>query len=223
MLQNDAVAPQFKDSAVMVARLAPQDYHRYHFPLGGTVGKTWTIEGEYYTVNPAAVNIQTISVFSQNKRTVTLVQNDVVGDYAIVCVGATNVASITHFTNEGDVVATGDEFGYFAFGGSTLVVLFSRDAEKGMGSATNLFDADLVKGSKATLETYVHVNEHVGGFREDGTDTTSAPAVASGDDGKDDWNPDDDEDDGTNGAASNHGLAPAAVAGLVVGLTLAHL
>ena len=37
--------------AVAIFRLAPQDYHRFHSPVDGTIGKMTYISGEYYTVN----------------------------------------------------------------------------------------------------------------------------------------------------------------------------
>lgn len=43
----------------------------------------------------------------------------------------------------------GDELGYFAFGGSTVIVLFKKDTIK--------FDNDLVVNSKKPIETLVHV------------------------------------------------------------------
>jgi phosphatidylserine decarboxylase len=50
LLQRTDLNPDFENAAVMVARLAPQDYHRFHFPLGGRVGETWAVEGTRYSV-----------------------------------------------------------------------------------------------------------------------------------------------------------------------------
>ncbi len=32
-----------------------QDYHRWHWPLSGTVGKRWQLGDALYTVNPEAI------------------------------------------------------------------------------------------------------------------------------------------------------------------------
>ena len=53
------------NSSLCIFRLAPQDYHRFHSPVDGKIGKITTIEGEYYTVNPQAVR-SPISIFSEN-------------------------------------------------------------------------------------------------------------------------------------------------------------
>jgi len=37
--------------ALCIFRLAPQDYHRFHSPVDGTIGGMTYISGEYYTVN----------------------------------------------------------------------------------------------------------------------------------------------------------------------------
>lgn len=44
-------------SSIAIFRLAPADYHRYHHGVGPAVcGPTKHVDGEYYTVNPQAVN-----------------------------------------------------------------------------------------------------------------------------------------------------------------------
>jgi len=51
-------------------------------------------------------------------------------------------------------VEKGGELGYFAFGGSTCVVLFRR--------GTVVFDEDLVVNSSKPIETLIRVGESVG-------------------------------------------------------------
>ena len=53
-LLGDAYKDQverFSGGALVIFRLAPQDYHRFHSPVDGTVGPMTYIAGEYYTVN----------------------------------------------------------------------------------------------------------------------------------------------------------------------------
>ena len=64
------------------------------------------------------------------------------------------VGSIKTTVEEGQEVKRGDEFGYFAFGGSTIVVLFER--------GTVEWDEDLVINGKASLETLVRVGMGIG-------------------------------------------------------------
>jgi phosphatidylserine decarboxylase len=69
---------------------------------------------------------------------------------AFVAIGALLVGSIQFTVEEGQKVKRGDELGYFAYGGSTIIVVFPK------GLIT--FDDDLVVNSKKKLETLVKVN-----------------------------------------------------------------
>lgn len=71
-----------------------------------------------------------------------------------VCIGAMMVGSIKTTVLEGQEVKRGDEFGYFAFGGSTIVVLF--------GPRLVEWDEDLLINGKASLETLVRVGMGIG-------------------------------------------------------------
>lgn len=44
-------AEKYVGGALAIFRLAPQDYHRFHSPVEGTIGSMTYIAGEYYTVN----------------------------------------------------------------------------------------------------------------------------------------------------------------------------
>jgi phosphatidylserine decarboxylase len=45
-------ASEYEGGSLAIFRLAPQDYHRYHSPVDGVMGKEDYITGQYYTVNP---------------------------------------------------------------------------------------------------------------------------------------------------------------------------
>ncbi len=64
------------------------------------------------------------------------------------------VGSIGSTVKEGDEVKRGDELGWFAFGGSTVVLLFERGALR--------WDEDLLQNSRASIETLVKMGMHVG-------------------------------------------------------------
>ncbi|KAJ3066556.1 hypothetical protein HK102_007627, partial [Quaeritorhiza haematococci] len=128
-------------------------YHRFHMPVDGVVGPTKTIEGEYYTVNPMAVRT-TVDVYTENIRTVTFVDSPQFGKVAYVCVGAMMVGSICLTSHEGQVVKRMDEHGYFAFGGSTILLLFEPNMIQ--------FDKDLIENSLQNLETLVKVGNQIG-------------------------------------------------------------
>ena len=81
------------------------------------------IDGALFTVNPIAVRCN-INIYTENKREVSEIFTEAFGTVMLVAVGATIVGSIHHLTEPGAYVTKGDEHGYFAFGGSTVLLLF---------------------------------------------------------------------------------------------------
>ncbi|AQK98088.1 Phosphatidylserine decarboxylase proenzyme 3 [Zea mays] len=154
LLGTSAHSNALSNGSLVIFRLAPQDYHRFHVPVSGTVEKFVEIPGCLYTVNPIAVNSKYCNVFTENKRVVSMISTSEFGKVAFVAIGATMVGSITFLKKEGDYVRKGDEFGYFSFGGSTVICVFEKDAIQ--------FDADLVANSERSLETLVSVGMTLG-------------------------------------------------------------
>uniref|UniRef100_A0A6N2KIN9 Phosphatidylserine decarboxylase proenzyme 2 n=1 Tax=Salix viminalis TaxID=40686 RepID=A0A6N2KIN9_SALVM len=144
----------FADGTLVIFRLAPQDYHRFHSPVSGTIEKFVEIPGCLYTVNPIAVNSKYCNVFTENKREVSIISTAHFGKVAFVAIGATMVGSITFSKKAGDHVKKGDELGYFSFGGSTVICVFEKDAIE--------IDEDLLANSARSLETLVTVGMKLG-------------------------------------------------------------
>ncbi|THG96606.1 hypothetical protein EW026_g5254 [Hermanssonia centrifuga] len=121
---------RYHGGAVGIFRLAPQDYHRFHSPVDGVIGKMTYISGEYYTVNPQAVRTA-LDVYGENVRKIVPIDSPQFGRVMAVCVGAMMVGSIETTVEQGEHVKRGQEFGYFAFGEyspcySTMQLLTTR-------------------------------------------------------------------------------------------------
>jgi len=153
LLKDDALAKEYSGGSLVIARLAPQDYHRFHSPVSGTLGKFTPYTGTYYTVNPIAIR-DTIDVYTENKRQRVTIKSPEFGDVIYITVGATMVGSIVYTAKEGQTVKKGDELGYFAFGGSTVLVLFKK--------GTINFDEDLKVNSMKPIETLVKIGSRLG-------------------------------------------------------------
>ncbi|MCO5590555.1 hypothetical protein L7F22_044526 [Adiantum nelumboides] len=154
LLGDEVLANDFEGGSLAIFRLAPQDYHRFHMPINGVIGKNIMIPGHLYTVNPIAVNSKYCNVFTDNKRVVNVIISREFGKVAFVAIGATMVGSINFTKNEGDRVKKGDEFGYFSFGGSTVICVFQKGAID--------FDEDLIANSERSLETLVFMGMSLG-------------------------------------------------------------
>ncbi|OAQ23598.1 hypothetical protein K457DRAFT_83198, partial [Linnemannia elongata AG-77] len=158
LLRNPVLASQFEGGSIALFRLAPQDYHRFHSPVKGIVlEEAVKIGGGYATVNPMAVNNEDVDVFTENVRKVTVIGMDsVVEKCVFVSIGALLVGSIelTGAKSAGTRLEKGDELGYFAYGGSTCILLFQPGSVR--------FDEDLVATSLKGLETLVKMGERIG-------------------------------------------------------------
>ncbi|KAH3677565.1 hypothetical protein WICPIJ_008972 [Wickerhamomyces pijperi] len=153
LLGLESLPSHWDNCSIAVFRLAPQDYHRFHSPVSGVVGKPRLIEGEYYTVNPMAIRSD-LDVFGENVRVVIPIQTEKFGIVFVVSVGAMLVGSTVLSVKEGDHVERADELGYFKFGGSTIITIFK--------TGCMVFDHDLTENSKEKIETLVRVGMSVG-------------------------------------------------------------
>jgi phosphatidylserine decarboxylase len=145
-LNNAELAKKYMDGSLVIIRLAPADYHRYHFPLSGSVSPNTKIDGNYYSVNPLALRKMT-EIFCLNKREYTVVTNPLFGNVVMAEVGATMVGSMVQ-------TYSGDEKGYFKFGGSTVVLLFEKNKIR--------IDDDLLINTLKGYETSVKKGERIG-------------------------------------------------------------
>ena len=150
-LDDKILAEKYKDGTLLIIRLAPPDYHRYHFPVSGRITHSKKIEGDYYSVSPAAIKRNT-EIFWLNKREYTLISTNLFGDVVMSEVGATMVGTIVQ-TYKSINVVKGEEKGYFKFGGSTVVLLFEKGKIK--------VDQDLLQNSKKGIETAVNMGERI--------------------------------------------------------------
>ena len=147
------LAKRYEGGSMLLSRLCPVDYHRFHFPCAGKAGIPRLINGWLYSVNPIAL-ITRPTIFWENKRVVTSLESNNFGQVQVVEVGATMVGSISQTFMPEEQVAKGEEKGYFAFGGSSVVILFEKDRIR--------FDPDLLENTANGYETYARFGERVG-------------------------------------------------------------
>jgi phosphatidylserine decarboxylase len=152
-LGDEALAAKFAGGSMLISRLCPVDYHRFHFPVAGMPTEPRLLNGWLYSVSPIALR-RNLAYLWENKRMVTLVDSPVFGEMAVCEIGATMVGSIFQTFLPGRAVAKGEEKGLFKFGGSCVVTLFQPGRIR--------LDADLVEQTAAGLETYARMGERLG-------------------------------------------------------------
>ena len=148
LLGDAALAAKYADGSLVLSRLCPVDYHRFHFPAAGTPGETRLIEGPLFSVSPIALR-ERLSYLWTNKRTITPLRTERFGTVLLIEIGATCVGTIRQTFKPGSPVAKGAEKGYFAFGGSSTITLFEPGAVK--------LEADLAENSARQTELYAKV------------------------------------------------------------------
>ena len=143
LLADADLAAELADCHFATIYLAPYNYHRLHMPLDGTLEQTIFVPGRLYSVN-ARTAATVPGLYAVNERLVCQF-NSPRGRFAMVLVGAMNVASIsTAWCGEitppgnGEVqhqyfsgtnipkLSQGDYMGHFNMG-STVVLLGPHD------------------------------------------------------------------------------------------------
>lgn len=150
---DEALAREFAGGAMLISRLCPVDYHRFHFPIAGRPAEPRLIQGALYSVSPVALR-RRLEYLVENKRMLTLIEAPDFGRVAMVEIGATNVGTIRQTHVPDRAAKKGEEKGLFAFGGSCVVTIFRR--------GRLAFDADLLEQSARQRETYARMGDRMG-------------------------------------------------------------
>ena len=153
LIQDDEIAKEYNGGVCLVLRLCPTDYHRLHFIDNGTIKASNKVPGNYYSVNPTALE-RVPKLYCQNKREWSVFRSKNFGDIIHVEVGATCVGSIIQSYTPNQKVKKGDEKCYFKFGGSTTIVFFKKN--------TITIDDDILLQSSFGFETKVNMGEKIG-------------------------------------------------------------
>ena len=151
LLQNDFLAKRYCGGYCLIFRLEVDDYHRYCYIDNGIKTDNTFIAGELHTVNPIA--LARYNIYKRNSREYTVLHTEHFGDVVQVEVGAMMVGRIVNHHGE-CAFFRGQEKGKFEFGGSTIVMLFSKD--------TIVPDRDILVNSSEGIETVVKYGEKIG-------------------------------------------------------------
>jgi len=155
LLGDAELAASYAQGTLVLSRLCPVDYHRFHFPVAGVPGEPRLLNGPLYSVNPMALR-RNLAYLWQNRRMLTALETERFGRVLLIEIGATNVGSIVQTFSPGQPVARGAEKGFFKFGGSSTITLFQPGQVK-------LAD-DLIANSARQRELYARMGEGMAGL-----------------------------------------------------------
>jgi len=142
---NTEDAQPFVGGTVYQAFLSPQDYHRWHAPIDGTITKAVVLPGTYYAVLPddgapagddleegdphgAIIRSQPWLTVAAT-RALIFIKNPTLGLVCFIGVGMVEVSTCEVTVQAGQEVAIGDELGMFHFGGSSHAVIFGPQVD----------------------------------------------------------------------------------------------
>ena len=136
---DSAYRDEFAGGVLTHTFLDVHDYHRYHFPVSGTIREvtmipqddavggwvTWDPEKKLYKLPADVPGWQMIET-----RGCVIVETDEYGLVALLPVGMSQVSSVNFedTVQVGAEVKKGDMLGYFLFGGSDFIMIFQNQA-----------------------------------------------------------------------------------------------
>ncbi len=156
LLGSSELAERYARGSIVLSRLCPVDYHRFHFPLAGTPSAPQRIAGALASVSPYCLRDR-LSWLWSNKRDLTVLHTEQAGDVLLLPIGATGVGSILQTYTPDARVEKGAEQGYFAFGGSTVMSFYLPDRVQ--------IAEDLLENTARGYETYARQGDVLGQIR----------------------------------------------------------
>ncbi len=131
LLADSPYAEKFNGGIFTHSFLKVTDYHRYHTPVAGIVrevknipANTWVTEER--KPDGSIENTDDVGFQFQHTRGYIIIES-VVGFVAVIPIGMGHISSVNLTVEEGTYLEKGDEFGYFGFGGSDIIMLFQQD------------------------------------------------------------------------------------------------
>ncbi|MBD3273566.1 phosphatidylserine decarboxylase [Candidatus Dependentiae bacterium] len=152
-IKDKFLSDKYEGGQMLIFRLAPPDYHRYHFPFDCFASDYKVINGVLESVNPIAYK-SGVQPLYENERQLIKLKSDSFGDVLFVVVGAMLVGKIIHTYKPNKEHKKGEEFGYFEFGGSSIVMLFEKDKikikQKFLDNSANGYETQVLMGQVIT-------------------------------------------------------------------------
>lgn len=154
LLRDQKLAARYAGGTALLLRLTVSDYHRYAYVDHGLRSSYRRIPGVLNTVNPAAACRKPI--YKENTREYSLLRSRSFGTVLMMEIGALMVGRIVnhHKAYTSLEVTRGQEKGYFAFGGSSILLLFQP------GSVS--IRKDILRNTALDVETKVKMGAPMG-------------------------------------------------------------
>ncbi len=153
LLDNSPYGNSFANGTFVHYFLGPYSYHRFHVPVSGIVKECRPVQGlTFLEVNiptegpskgqfDAPDNAENGYEFLQSRGIITIDTTSSLegnmGVVAVIPIGMCQVSSVHMTAKLESSVSKGDEFGYFQFGGSDIIILFQEGKSPAIDECTN--------------------------------------------------------------------------------------
>jgi phosphatidylserine decarboxylase precursor len=129
LLDGSPHANAFANGVYMHSFLAVGDYHRYHVPVGGVIKEVRNVHGRVYLdvirrPDGSLTSVRGDTFQFNQERGIVVIDSPALGLVAVVPVGMSLISSVNLTPEVGVELRKGEEFGFFQFGGSDIVILF---------------------------------------------------------------------------------------------------
>ncbi len=151
LLGSVELANKFAGGAAVVCLLYPKDYHRFHAPVTGTIAAKGSLDDKHYYYGFKG----RVKYFSEYHRAYYLINTINSGQVGFVAIGMSDINSVNMPlpVDLNKAIKKGDEMGYFAYGGSGIVLLFEP------GILKTPLSADSIRGNG---ERFVQMGTKIG-------------------------------------------------------------
>ncbi len=154
ILDDEELAKKYANGDLIIFRLTPSNYHRYHYFDDGKMLYNKKIKGKFHTVNPIVYD--KYEVFKENTREYNVLKTKRFGKVVYMQVGALLVGKINNYNKKSFKMK--EETGYFSYGGSTCILIFEKDTIK--------INRNILNKSKKNIEVNVKYGEKIGEIKK---------------------------------------------------------
>jgi phosphatidylserine decarboxylase len=132
LLDNSQYGGEFHGGLYLTGFLRVHDYHRFHTPVAGKVLESLLIPGEVgmnfrKNEKDEIEPVLTPGFQFTQARALLLMDSPAMGLVALLPIGMAQISSIILTAEPGVELSKGEEFGYFQFGGSCMLMLTQED------------------------------------------------------------------------------------------------
>jgi phosphatidylserine decarboxylase len=118
----------------MHSYLSAHDYHRFHVPVRGVVREVRNIPGrvilDVIKKEDGSLDMTDGDTYQLTQQRGLIIIESPLGLVAVLPIGMGQVSSVNLTAQVGATLAKGEEFGYFTFGGSDIIIMFEANKVK---------------------------------------------------------------------------------------------